>query len=128
MKGVKIMMMDFSNYESDNTNLDKGRSLLKHLSEADIDSSTALFMNDGAVDGAMYLIYRGLVEGGQIEPVSTSSLEPEQCEKILTTVHLLKYVMYNCFIIGAEAVKSVNELDTLWNRPEAKVDDAFDAV
>ena len=53
------MMMDFSNIDSDNISLDKGRSLLTHLSEADIDSSVALFMGDGAVDGAMYLIYRG---------------------------------------------------------------------
>ena len=113
------MMMDFSNYESDNINLDKGKSLLKHLSEADIDKSTEMFMSDGGVDGAMYLIYRGLVEGGQIEPVSTSSLEPEQCDKILTTVHMLKYIMYNCFIIGAEMSKSVNALDELWNREEA---------
>ena len=119
------MMMDFSNIDSDNISLDKGRSLLTHLSEADIDSSVALFMGDGAVDGAMYLIYRGLVESGHIEPVSTSSLEPTHCDKILTTVHLLKYIMYNCFIIGAEASKSVNELDALWNRQEAKFDDAF---
>ena len=121
------MMMDFSKFDNENINLDKGRSLLKHLSEADIDHSVTMFVADGAVDGAMYLIYKGLVESGHIEPVSTSSLEPEQCEKILTTVHMLKYVMYNCFIIGAESAKSVNGLDELWNRPESKVDDTWDA-
>jgi len=119
------MMMDFSNIDSDNISLDKGRSLLTHLSEADIDSSVALFMGDGAVDGAMYLIYRGLTESGHIEPVNPDLSGEIPCEKIMTTVHLLKYIMYNCFIIGAEASKSVNELDALWNRQEAKFDDAF---
>jgi len=108
------MMMDFSNMEN-NTNLDKGRSFLKHLSEANIDNAVALLQSDGAVDGAMYLIYRGLAESGEIESITTSSLEPEQCEKILTTVHILKFIMYNCFIMGAEASRSVQTLDKLWN-------------
>ncbi len=111
--------MDFDNFESKSTNLDKGKSLLKHLSESDIENSVTMFLSDGAVDGAMYLIYRGLVESGHIEPVSTSSLEPTHCDKILTTVHLLKYIMYNCFIIGAESARSVKELDDLWNREDA---------
>jgi ribulose bisphosphate carboxylase small subunit len=119
--------MDFSDM-GNNTNLDKGRSFLKHLSDADIEKTIELFTSDGAVDGAMYLIYRGLAEAGHIESVTTSSLESEQCEKVLTTVHIIKYMMYNSFIMGAEAAKSVQTLDSLWNRPDAKVDDAFDAI
>ena len=109
------MMMEFSNTEHGKMSLDKGRSFLMHLSEANIDNTVALLQSDGAVDGAMYLIYRGLAESGEIESITTSSLEPEQCEKILTTVHILKFIMYNCFIMGAEASRSVQTLDKLWN-------------
>jgi len=113
------MMMEFSNTEHGKMSLDKGRSFLMHLSEANIEKSIELYSSDGAVDGAMYLIYRGLVESGDIESVQVNP-DSEPCEKIVTTTHLLKYIMYNCFIMGAEAAKSVNELDVLWNREESK--------
>ena len=114
------MMMDFSHMENGNTNLDKGRSFLKHLLDANIDKTVELFTSDGAIDGAMYLIYRGLAESGHIESVATSSLEPEHCDKVVTTIHILKYMMYNCFIMGAEAAKSVQTLDSLWNLEETQ--------
>ena len=112
------MMMEFSNTEHGKESLSKGKSFLVHLSEANIEKSIELFMADGAVDGAFYLIYRGLIESGDIESIQTNP-DSEPCEKIVTTVHLLKYIMYNCFIMGAEAAKSVSELDSLWNREES---------
>ena len=114
------MILDFDKIDgAGDMNVEKGKSLLTNLSKADLESSIKLMTSDGSVDGAFYLIYLGLSQAGQIQNVK-KTIEAVEAEDVIMSLDLLKYIMYNCFIIGAEASKSVNQLDDLWNRTNAE--------
>ena len=106
---------DLIEYTSHHSNLTEGQALLASLEEADLTESMNLAKGDGAVDGAFYLIYHQLVEHGLIEPIELGNpLSEDTPGTILTAMPILKLVMYHCFIMGAESMKSVKDLDKLW--------------
>ena len=114
---------DLLDYTSRHSNLEEGQALLASLEKADLTESMNLAKGDGAVDGAFYLLYKQLVEHGLIEPIDAVSpfgeADPEYKLKesytVLTAMPILKLIMYHCFIMGAESMKSVKDLDKLWD-------------
>ena len=109
--------IDFSNMRGSKVNVEKGHSLLKRLSEADLTQTMELFKADGSIDGAFYLLYKGLAKGGLISNIQVE--EEKVNETVQMTLSILKYIMYNCFVIGAEAFKSVKTVEDLWDLPES---------
>lgn len=108
--------MDFSKMRS-SINLERGKELLKRLSTTNLEKTFDLFNStDGGVDGAFYLLYKSLSASGLVQ-ISIDEITEE--EKIKMTISILKYIMYNCFVIGAEASKSVKTIEDLWNLPES---------
>ena len=113
---------DLLDYTSRHSNLEEGQAFLASLEKADLTESMNLAKGDGAVDGAFYLLYKQLVEHGLIEPIDMDN--PFEEDKpgykirdsytILTAMPILKLIMYHCFIMGAESMKSVKDLDKLW--------------
>ncbi len=110
------MLMNFKDFDgSHNSDIEKGESLLKALQKSDLESSIQLMTADGSVEGALYIIYKKLSQSGHIQNITTVAGD----DGVVMSTSLLKHVMYNCFIIGAEAGKSVKGLEALWNMPDA---------
>jgi len=111
--------MDFDDlieYTSTHSNVIEGQALLQSLEEADLTESMDLAKGDGAVDGAFYLLYRQLIEHGLIEPIDIGHPLGENTPgTVLTAMPILRLIMYHCFIMGAESMKGVKNLDRLWN-------------
>ena len=108
--------MDFSEMHG-KVNLERGKELLERISTANLEKTFELFNSaDGGIDGAFYLLYKSLAESGLIQ---VAIEEKTQEEKIKMTVSILKNIMYNCFVIGAEAFRSVKNIEDLWNLPES---------
>ena len=113
---------DLLDYSSKHSNLSEGQALLTSLDKADLTESMNLAKGDGAVDGAFYILYRQLVEHGLIEPIDmenpfeedNSGYKIRDSYTILTAMPILKLLMYHCFVMGAESMKSMKDLDKLW--------------
>ena len=120
------MFEKFKDNDKGNTNLNKGASLLEHLAEADMSEAMSLITNDGAIDGAFYILYKHLAEEGLLEHVIGMEGNPFEGEAIqkkdcmLITLSTLKYIMYTCFMIGANQMKSLNTVVDLWNLPDSE--------
>lgn len=108
--------MDFKNMRGGKVNLEKGKELLERLSKTQLDNTFNLFKADGSIEGAFYLLYKGLASGGLLHNIQTE--DGQTTEQLQMKLSILKYIMYNCFVIGAEAAKSVKTVEELWNLPE----------
>ena len=109
----------------EHVNVERGKDLLKHLHNVELDDSIALATCSGAVDGAFFLMYsffadnQGMEEGTEGIGISRSTMGGGLELDIIA----IKYLMYSCFVMGAESMKSTMDLQELWNTPEVEEPD-----
>ena len=105
----------------EHVNVERGKDLLKHLHTVELDDAIALATTSGAVDGAFFLMYsffgdnQGMGEGYEGVGISRSTMGGG----LELDIVALKFLMYSCFVMGAESMKSTMDLQELWNTPEA---------
>ena len=123
------MFEKFKNNDKGQANINKGASLLEHLANSDMTDAFNMIATDGAIDGAFYILYKHLAEEGLLEhfvglegnPFEGEEIQKKDC--MLITLPTLKYIMYTCFMIGANQMKSLNTVVDLWNLPESEEPD-----
>ena len=106
----------------EHVNVERGKDLLRHLHSVELDESIALATTSGAVDGAFFLMYtffadnQGMEEGTEGVGISRSIMGGG----LELDITAIKYLMYSCFVMGAESMKSTMDLQELWNTPESE--------
>ena len=121
------MFQKFRDNDKGTANVSKGASLLEHMATSDMSDAFHLITNDGAIDGAFYILYKHLAEEGMLVHFTGMDLgdlsgrePPVKKESMLINLSTLKYIMYTCFMIGADQMKSLNSVVDLWNLPDAE--------
>ena len=120
------MFEKFKNNDKGQANINKGASLLEHLANSDMTDAFNMIATDGAIDGAFYILYKHLAEEGLLEhfvglegnPFEGEEIQKKDC--MLITLPTLKYIMYTCFMIGANHLTSLNTVVDLWNLPDSE--------
>ena len=113
---------DNNEINHEHINVERGKDLLTHLHSVELDESITLATTSGAVDGAFFLMYsffadnQGMEEGYEGVGISRSTLEGG----LELDITAIKYLMYSCFVMGAESMKSTMDLQELWNTPESE--------
>ena len=113
---------DNNEINHEHINVERGKDLLRHLHSVELDESITLATTSGAVDGAFFLMYsffadnQGMEEGYEGVGISRSTLEGG----LELDITAIKYLMYSCFVMGAESMKSTMDLQELWNTPESE--------
>ena len=116
---------DNNEINHEHINVERGKDLLRHLHSVELDDAIALATTSGAVDGAFFLMYsffadnQGMEEGTEGVGISRSTLEGG----LELDITAIKYLMYSCFVMGAESMKSTMDLQELWNTPDSEEPD-----
>lgn len=123
-------LYELVDWGSEHTNVEAGGELVDNLEldTRDITESLELAKGDGAIDGALYHFYHKLLEMGYIHHIPAII----ECESLgafinttedrdialqaITTVDAIKLIMYYCFVLGSETMKSKVALEQLWSR------------
>ena len=124
-------LYDLIDWGGDNSNLDAGMELVINLEESrDVLESLELARGDGAIDGAFFALYHRLLDScflhhvpavvdcdvmGAFRVKDDDGMIPQPVQTV-TTVDVMKLVMYYCFVLGSETMKQSKELEALWSK------------